>query len=388
MNIFNFFKKKKIEFFLLQDLKNITNKSGVLILDSSFFIILKITIPYETDLRERSLMIEDELQEIIENYNSFLYVEKELTLSIENNFESILVILIDREKIENIIVELKANKITLLGIFPLFFMEFFNKENKDKIYLEIEKDLVRMYFFKDKKLYNFEEIELINDSLSEKLLILESYFSKNIYVFTYENNKNSTYLSFYFIKYQDWHNYTYFYEKDFNFLPEQYIWELQSKNIIKNLTIITGILLIIALLSFLLLNIYTNKYTHKLNTIQNNLKILNSKIISKKDEIQKLQIKICDTKTETKLNKSNSLKACSLIEAIFLSSSNINIQLIEFNGKNIIKIKGSSINENSIYSFETKLLTYKFFKNINHDFIKYQDNKYIFLIEVEVLYDN
>lgn len=388
MNIFNFFKKKKIEFFLLQDLKNITNKSGVLILDSSFFIILKITIPYETDLRERSLMIEDELQEIIENYNSFLYVEKELTLSIENNFESILVILIDREKIENIIVELKANKITLLGIFPLFFMEFFNKENKDKIYLEIEKDLVRMYFFKDKKLYNFEEIELINDSLSEKLLILESYFSKNIYVFTYENNKNSTYLSFYFIKYQDWHNYTYFYEKDFNFLPEQYIWELQSKNIIKNLTIITGILLIIALLSFLLLNIYTNKYTHKLNTIQNNLKILNSKIISKKDEIQKLQIKICDTKTETNLNKSNSLKACSLIEAIFLSSSNINIQLIEFNGKNIIKIKGSSINENSIYSFETKLLTYKFFKNINHDFIKYQDNKYIFLIEVEVLYDN
>ena len=49
-------------------------------------------------------------------------------------------------------------------------MEFFNKENKDKIYLEIEKDLVRMYFFKDKKLYDFEEIELINDSLSEKLL--------------------------------------------------------------------------------------------------------------------------------------------------------------------------------------------------------------------------
>lgn len=388
MNIFNFFKKKKIEFFLLQDLKNITNKSGVLILDSSFFIILKITIPYETDLRERNLMIEDELQEIIENYNSFLYIEKELTLSIENNFESILVILIDRGKIENIIDELKANKITFLGIFPLFFMEFFNKENKDKIYLEIEKDLVRMYFFKDKKLYDFEEIELINDSLSEKLLILESYFSKNPYVFTYENNKNSTYLSFYFIKYQDWHNYNYFYEKDFNFLPEQYIWELQSKNIIKNLTMITGILLIITLLLFLLLNIYTNKCTHKLNTIQNNLKILNSKIISKKDEIQKLQIKICDTKTETKLNKTNSLKACSLIEAIFLSSSNINIQLIEFNGKNIIKIKGSSINENSIYSFETKLLTYKFFKNINYDFIKYQDNKYIFLIEVEVLYDN
>lgn len=132
MNIFNFFKKKKIEFFLLQDLKNITNKSGVLILDSSFFIILKITIPYETDLRERNLMIEDELQEIIENYNSFLYIEKELTLSIENNFESILVILIDRGKIENIIDELKANKITFLGIFPLFLWNFLIRKIKIK----------------------------------------------------------------------------------------------------------------------------------------------------------------------------------------------------------------------------------------------------------------
>ena len=158
-----FLTKKKINFFTLDEIENY--QEGILILDSNFFHIIPMIFSKDIDKREREFEIIEKLENIFEDYDELYYLEKELSLKIENNLEKILFITIEKDKIYTLLDNLKEKNITLLGIYPLFLLELFNKNNIEKTYVEIEDEKYRLYYFLENKLVNFQESEFEKDEL-------------------------------------------------------------------------------------------------------------------------------------------------------------------------------------------------------------------------------
>ena len=383
MKIFNFFKKRKIEFFTIEEAVEYQNKKGVLVLNSSFFILLKISISLDTDPREREFLIEDEICEYLEDYNPFDYIEKEIVLS-QGKEEELLIILIEREKVEAIIEELKNSKITLEGIVPMFFLEFYNKEVESKTYIEIEDERFRLYYFKDEKLYDFQEVDFSAEELIEDPSYLEDYLEEGSYVFTYDNNKNETYSAFYFINFRNWKEYNLYYKEELSFLPAQHIEALKLK---KSLKILTGILafsLVIECSISLLLNIYMKNSMNILNTIQINKNRLKNKIADEKEKILEIEKNIAALDEENIKHSFSPIQISEIIENILKSASGVEISKIEYNGKNRASVSGKTNLEKNFYNFEKQLLTYKIFSKLNHDFFALKENFYEFKLEIEV----
>ena len=180
-----FLTKKKINFFTLDEIENY--QEGILILDSNFFHIIPMIFSKDIDKREREFEIIEKLENIFEDYDELYYLEKELSLKIENNLEKILFITIEKDKIYTLLDNLKEKNITLLGIYPLFLLELFNKNNIEKTYVEIEDEKYRLYYFLENKLVNFQESEFEKD----ELLSFPKYLEENLKgeSFVYEAQK-------------------------------------------------------------------------------------------------------------------------------------------------------------------------------------------------------
>ena len=101
----NFLKKKEIDFFTLGEIENF--KNGVLLLDSSFFHIISMTLSKELDEREREFEIEERLENIFEEYDNFYFLDKEITLQESEEVEKILIITIEKDKIYTLLDNLK-----------------------------------------------------------------------------------------------------------------------------------------------------------------------------------------------------------------------------------------------------------------------------------------
>ncbi|WP_410208474.1 hypothetical protein [Fusobacterium sp.] len=386
MKIFNFIKQDKINFFTLEEAVKFQEKKGVLVLDSSFFILLKISLSTCTDPREREFEIEDEICEYIEEYNPFDYIEKEITLS-QTEEEVILVVLIEREKVEKIIESLREYKITLSGIFPLFFMEFFNKESEAKTYIEIEENRFRLYFFKNEKLYDFSEVEFSAEELIEDPSYIEDYLENSNYVFTYDNKENKKYSSIYFINFRNWKDYHLYYKEEYNFLPDEYIEGFKLKKTIKILICILAISIIIESCISLLLNIYIKNSMKKINLIHSDLNQIKNKISNEKEMILELEKDIAMVEKENSAHSFSDIKISRIIDKIFNAGVGIEIFKIDFNGKNKITVAGKTDFEENFYNFQRKILQYKDFIKVNHDFFNFKDNFYEFKLEIEVSND-
>ena len=383
MKIYDIFKKRKIEFFTIEEAVEYHNKKGVLVLNSSFFILLKISISPDTDPRERELLIEDEICEYIEDYNPFDYIEKEIVLS-QGKEEELLITLIEREKIEAIIEELKNSKITLEGIIPMFFLEFYNQEVEAKTYIEIEDERFRLYYFKDKKLHDFQEVEFSAEELVEDPTYLEEYLEEESYVFTYDNNKNEIYSAFYFINFRDWKEYNLFYKVELNFLPAQHIEELKLK---KSIHILVGVLafaLVIESSTSLLLNIYIKNSMDNLNTIHRNIERIKDKISDEKEEILEIEKNIALLEEENVKHSFSPIRISEIIENILKSGRGVEITQIEYNGKNRATVTGKTDVEKKFYDFEKRILSHNIFSTLNHDFFNLKESFYEFKLEIEV----
>ena len=243
MKITDFTKRKENNFFTLEEIENVQNKNGVLILDSSFFIILPITIDIIDDPREREMEVDDKIEEVIEDYSPIDFISKEIHLKIEDEQEKILIILLERGKIESIIAQLKEKGITLSGIYPLFLLEFFNKEEEAKTYIEINEEGFRLYYFKDERLNNFTQVDFSLEDLMEDDEYLQDYIEDS-YVFTYSNTDKEIYSNFYFINFRDWHKYKLFYNRDLDFLPPAYQESLHLKGRVKILTAVLSVFIV------------------------------------------------------------------------------------------------------------------------------------------------
>lgn len=375
---------KKINFVDLEELNSIDKTNIILILDSSLFKIFTFVLDKNIDAREKEFEINDFLEEKIENYDPFNYIEKKIILSESNENIIFLIILLEKEKISSLIENFKNKKIELIGIYPLFLMEFFNKEEKFKTYLEIENTFYRLYFFNNFKLINFEEHEFDKDELLDnKELILENNNLQNIFIY-----ENQNYLDNYFenLEIKNWKSYSLKYCEELNFIPEDIQEKIKYQKIFKLFFPYYLVLVILLVIISFLINFNTEEKINKIINLEKELGELKENVFLKKEEIIELENKIDLLEKEKLFYSNNPIKVSKLMKIIDeINNFGLEIHSLEFN--NNFLILGKTQNEKNIYEFEKKLLESTLFKNLNHDYIKYNNNEYEFLLEFEVNYE-
>lgn len=371
------FKKESLNFFTLENIENY--RSGVLLLESNFFHLLTFTFSKDMDEREREFEINEKLETLFEEYDSFYFLEKELSLESNESTEKTLLILIEKDKIYTLLDNLKEKKISLLGIYPLFLVELFNKDNIEKTYVEIESEKYRIYHFLENKLINYQEIDFDRDELITNPTYLEENLNGESFIYP---NQLEIQEFFPMLKVRSWNNYSLNLKDDLNFLPADYIKEINYKKNLKLAILTLSVVTIISTLLFFSLQFFIKKEQNRLNILEENYSNLHEKNLQLREEILNLESEIKDIKEKSRVREFKNIKLTQLLKAIY-SCGDLEFSSIEYSDRLII-LKGFSSSENEIYRFQNNILDYNFFKNFNHDFIKLNDKNYEFHIEIEV----
>lgn len=373
----NFLKKEKLNFFTLEESENY--KNGILLLDSDFFHLVPITLSKDIDEREREFEITEKLENFFDEYDSFYFLDKEIILEEDEESEKNLLILIEKDKIYTLLDNLKNKKTDLLGIYPLFLIELFNKDNLEKTYVEVEDNKYRLYYFLENKLINFLEADFEKEEIINNSTYLEENLKGESFIYPNQSDLIE-YLPF--LKIRDWKNYPLEFREDFNFLPIDYIKERNYRKNIKISTIFISITIIISVIIFFSIYFLTEKEQEKLSTLENSYSTYHEKNLQIREEILKIEEEIKNLKEKSRVRNFNKVKLSQLIKTIYNNES-LEITSIEY-GDEILTLQGITDFEEDIYKFQNRLLNYKFFKNFNHDFIKLNNNRYEFHIDIEV----
>ena len=369
-------KLEKEEFFTIDDIGNERVNSGILILNSGYFNIFLLTLDKSIDDRARALDIEEYLEGYLDDYSHFSYIEKEMTLYKDENIERVLVILLKRDIVEEIIENCMLEKIKISGIYPIFFIEFFNKTGKKKEYLEIDDENFYIFSFCNDKIVDFKKIDFMKEELLINFDYLKDFLDLDSEVITYSCDE--IYSMMEFLIFKDFKKYHLKYRKDFDFLPFEYREEIEVKKVTKILSVLFLMIIFIFLILSLLLNIYINKSEKDIELEQFKIDKLQENINKKKKKIIDSQMEI--EEIEKNNNQRENKKISSWLESILMREKNIDIKSIEYMNKKIY-ILGSVKNRDEFYKFQQELLESGSFKELNHDFFKWVNNKYEFKIE-------
>lgn len=371
-------------FFTLDEMED--KKEGVLLLDSFLFQIISLSLSKGIDERERELEIEEKLDELIDEYDSFYYIDKEITIYEDEDIEKTLIIMIEKDKIYSLIDRVKESGIKLLGVYPLFFMEFFNLDGEERNYIEIDEERSRVYTFSKNRLIDFQELEMERDEILAEPKYLEEYLKVGYKNFIYPD-KEELKEQITNLEVIDWHNYNYHLNREYDYLPEEYHSELSYKKQLKVTTILLSLVTILGGIFFFLLQFFIDGEIEKLNSLQESYQELKEKNIAMGVEIEELEKEIVKVREENRERGFNGLKLSQLLLPFFKNSSSIEITKLEYDGVGTINIEGSSFLEEDIYSFQNSILTNRYFKRINQDFIKFENGKYQIDMDIEVEYD-
>ena len=372
-----FLKKEKLNFFTLEEIENY--KNGILLLESNFFHLIPLTLSKDIDEREREFEITEKLENIFDEYDSFYFLDKEIILEEDEEKEKTLLILIEKDKIYTLLDNLKDKKTDLLGIYPLFLIELFNKDNLEKTYIEVENDKYRLYYFLENKLINFLEVDFEKEEIVNNSTYLEENLKGESFVYPNQNDIIE-YLSF--LKIREWKNYPLEFRKDFNFLPTDYIKERNYKKNIKISIFFISLTIIISTIIFFSIYFLIEKEQERLNILENSYSTYHEKNLQIREEILKIEEEIKKLKEKNRIKDFNKMKLSQLIKTIY-NNENLEITSIEY-GDGMFTLQGITDFEEDIYKFQNRLLNYRFFKNFNHDFIKLNNNRYEFHIDIEV----
>lgn len=373
----SFLRKEKIDFFTLEEIDNY--KNGILLLDSSFFHLIPMNFSKDIDEREREFEITERLENIFEEYDGFYFLDKEIILQDDGEREKTLLIMIEKDKIYTLLDNLKEKKISLLGIYPLFLVELFNKDSIEKTYVEIEEEKYRLYYFFENKLVDFQEVEFEREELIDNPTYLEENLVGESFV--YSNQKDIADI-FSNLKVREWRDYLLEVREDFNFLPMDYLNEQSYKKNTKLSIIFLSTLTIISAIIFFSLYFLEERVQKKLNNLEESYSIYHEKNLQIREEILKLEEEIKNIQEKNRVREFNSIKLSQLIESI-LKSGDLEFSSLEY-GDGILNLQGVADSEEDIYNFQNNILGYKFFKKFNHDFIKLNNNRYEFHIDIEV----
>lgn len=375
-----FSSKKEIDFFTLEELES--QKEGVLILESNLFHLIQIEISKEIDDREREFEIEEKLEEIFQEYDSFNFLSKELLLKESENNETILLIMIEKEKIYNLLDRVKEMQIKLFGIYPLFLMEFFNLNGIEKTYLEYFDENIYIYNFSENKLINFEKLEIETQELIDNPDYLTEYIRGEI--FTYSNQLNITEVIPNIIV-RRWQEYSLFLNKEFNFLPEDYLYSEKFKTLYKALQLGLSVWIIFLTLSFFFINFLTQRKDEELISIQNQLATFHESNKEKKLKISEIEDKISKLREESLKREVDKLQLSELIQPLLENPFRVMISSLSLDENKILTMKGEVGKKELLYKFENYLLSFKKIKNINHDIITTTESGgYNFIMDMEV----
>ncbi len=371
-------------FFTLDEMED--KKEGVLLLDSFLFQIIPLSLSKGIDERERELEIEEKLDELIDEYDSFYYIDKEITIYEDEDIEKTLIIMIEKDKIYSLIDRVKESGIKLLGVYPLFFMEFFNLDGEERNYIEIDEERSRVYTFSKNRLIDFQELEMERDEILAEPKYLEEYLKVGYKNFIYPD-KEELKEQITNLEVIDWHNYNYHLNREYDYLPEEYHSELSYKKQLKVTTILLSLVTILGGIFFFLLQFFIDGEIEKLNSLQESYQELKEKNIAMGVEIEELEKEIVKVREENQERGFNGLKPSQLLLPFFKNSNSIDIIKLEYDGVGTINIEGSSFLEEDIYFFQNSILTNRYFKRINQDFIKFENGKYQIDMDIEVEYD-
>lgn len=376
-------KNKKTIFFTLDEMED--KKEGVLLLDSFLFQIIPLSLSKGIDERERELEIEEKLDEVIDEYDSFYYIDKEITIYEDEDIEKTLIIMIEKDKIYSLIDKVKESGIKLLGVYPLFFMEFFNLDGEERNYIEIDGERSRVYTFSKNRLIDFQELEMEREEILAEPKYLEEYLKIGYRNFIYSDEEELK-EKIINLEVTDWHNYNYHLNSEYDYLPDEYHSELSYKKQLKITTILLSLMTILGGVFFFLLQFFIDEEIEKLSSLQESYQELKEKNIAMGVEIEKLEKEIVKVREESRERDFNRIKLSQLLLPFFKNSYSIEINKLEYDGVRTINIEGSSFLEEDIYSFQKSVLKNRYFKRFNQDFIKFENGKYQINMDIEVEY--
>ncbi len=373
--------KREINFFTLDELQE--RSEGILLLEGSYFKILSFTLAKGVDERERELEIEERLEEEFENYESFYYLDKEISIFEDEEIEKILIIMIERDKIYSLIDNLSEKKIKLLGIYPLFFMEFFNLDGIRKNYIEIEDEKTRIYTFDKNKLINFVELDIERDELYSSPQYLNEYLQEGEN-FIYSNEKEI--LEYFDFELRDWREYKLFEKRELDYLPSEYHEELKYKRNIKRVISFLSLVGILGALFFFTFQFKIRGLQEELNQIQVGYQESKERNIALKADIEMIEDEIKKVKEENREREFNKLKLSDIMVSVIEEFSNIRFSKLTYDGEGTLTVEGSGDREEDIYSFQKEMLKKSWVRDINQDFIKLDGEEYRFYLDIGVVY--
>lgn len=374
--------KNKIDFFTLDEIEG--KKEGVLVLDSFLFKIIPLTISKELDERERELEIDEKLEEEIEEYERFYFLDKEITLFEDDEIEKILIIMIERDNIDSLIENLKDKKLKLLGVYPLFFMEFFNLDGKKKNYIEVGEEKTRIYSFSNNKLVDYIEIDMEREEVLENNYLEENLGGRESFVYS---NQREILEFIHGVELRDWRDYNFYEREELDYLPESYHQERNFKKILRVILSVLSVVTIVGVVIFFIFQMIINNQRERLNNLQGEYQVTKEKGLAMREEIKSLEDEILRIREENREREFKNIKISKVLKEIEEKSKNIRIDMIEYDGERIINIEGFGVSEEEIYKFQKNILKSRYFKNLNHDYIKLEGREYKFYINVEVADD-
>jgi len=95
------------------------NRNVVMTLPAQEFFIKFIDLELNEDM-DKEVLINEELEDIIPGYSAENYITQELLLKEEGNYERIMTMSIDRERVESLLEVMDSNKVKVLTILPDF----------------------------------------------------------------------------------------------------------------------------------------------------------------------------------------------------------------------------------------------------------------------------
>lgn len=387
--------KKKIEYITLEEMKR-ELKSGIIVLENRYFNIEKISLELGLDEKERELEIEEILEDRIEDYNPVEYIEKEIVLEKNEEFEEIVIILLKRDIVEEILQEGKEKKIRISGIVPAFFLRSIEiDKNRAELFIDIDEEKVIKIELKDGKIKNIDELEIekekILESEVEEILqdLLEIDLTEFEKISFYEKDREIgeifQEIDNIDVEINNWKENEIEYNYNYDFLPLEYLESLKMRSSIKKKIIIFLTVFILQILLGMIFHYFSNLNVEKIGDLEKNIGVY-------KDEIEEIREKIIEIEEKEKIREEElkriefkNIKLGSLLKNLDeFKPKGVTILNIELNETNKLKILGKSINEEKILKFQEKIVEHSKFKNLNHDYIKREDEIYDFQLEVEV----
>lgn len=378
-------KMNKKTVFTLDDIETKKIKKGILLLESSNFEVIHLTLSSSIDEREREYEIEERIREKIENYDDFEFIEKEIIIDESDIISFSILILLKKDILEEILSLIEEKKIELYGIYPLFLTELFNPHFNNGVYLEFSENEVNEFYFEKGKLIKFNSILFPIKEIftNPHILYEESFKSENQDFFTYSHNDFIREV-FPDIKINIINKENLKFNKSLNFLPQEKLKNLIYKKTLNFSLIFTSIFVLIFLVSSLFFKSQNNKLYSNINHLE--IKLRNIK--NEKEQLLE-QIGVCEENIENFTTEATFSKPfynlSNTVLSIFSIAKNLEISKFEYDGINRFIITGRAKKQENIFYFFNSLKNIQNINFLNHDFIEYKNNYYNFKIEVEVL---